>query len=119
MTDYLYDAVVVDVHDGDTLTVNLDLGFRVWQRTKIRLHGINAPELKTPEGKAARKFLLDCVQQAGRDAFEVESIKDRADKYGGRYLGVLRGRRDGASINEMMVKAGHAKPWDGKGQKPV
>jgi endonuclease YncB( thermonuclease family) len=56
---------VIDVYDGDTVTVDLDLGFHVWKRgEKIRLAHIDAPELRgesQAEGKAAGDFLRDLV----------------------------------------------------------
>ena len=117
MSDYTYDATVIDVHDGDTVTLDVDLGFGTWIRgMRIRLFGINAPELPTPEGKAAAAFLQELFIAGGQDVV-LESIKDRADKYGGRWLGIIRLR--GKSVNDLMVAIGHAKPWDGKGTKPV
>ena len=44
---YNYRAIVKSVHDGDTFTVDIDLGFGVWLKDQnIRLYGINAPEVK-------------------------------------------------------------------------
>ena len=44
---YLYKAFVTDVYDGDTITVDIDLGFwTTLHKQKIRLYGINTPELK-------------------------------------------------------------------------
>lgn len=45
-----YRAVVLDVYDGDTFTVDIDLGFGVWLRNqKIRLYGVNTPEIRTKD----------------------------------------------------------------------
>jgi endonuclease YncB( thermonuclease family) len=42
---YFYKAEVRDVHDGDTVTADIDLGFSTWLHDqKLRLYGINAPE---------------------------------------------------------------------------
>ena len=43
---YDYHGKVIDVYDGDTCTILVDLGFRVQFEIKVRLLGINAPELK-------------------------------------------------------------------------
>ena len=43
---YIYKATVRSIHDGDTFTATVDLGFHVELEAKIRLNGINAPELK-------------------------------------------------------------------------
>lgn len=62
---YHYRALVTEVYDGDTVTVDLDLGFHVWKRgEKIRLADIDAPELQGEtkvEGKAAGDFLRELV----------------------------------------------------------
>ena len=43
---YRYKATVTDVYDADTITVDVDLGFHaVLRKIKVRLHGINAPEM--------------------------------------------------------------------------
>ena len=47
---YEYKAQVVSVYDGETLTVDIDLGFEVWLRKqKIRLAGIDTPEINALE----------------------------------------------------------------------
>ena len=44
---YHYKAKVVDVYEGDTCTVDIDLGLHIWNKgEKIRLNRINAPELR-------------------------------------------------------------------------
>ena len=83
MSDYTYDAVVRAVHDGDTLTLDVDLGFSTWiHKRVIRLFGIDAPELATPEGIVSQAFLRSLLPIGS--PVVLESIKDRADKYGGR-----------------------------------
>lgn len=122
INDWLYDAWVKDVHDGDTVTLKVDVGFG-WgpHSMHIRFYGINSPELNTPEGQAALAHLQTLLKP--NDQVVLESIKDKNDKYGGRYLGIIH-RWDGksieaTSINQQMVISGHAKPWDGVGIKPV
>jgi len=44
---YVYRAEIVGVHDGDTVTARVDVGFSVSTYTDLRLLGINAPELKS------------------------------------------------------------------------
>ena len=46
---YLYASTVVDVYDGDTLTVDMELGCGMTFRTKLRLHRINAWEVRGEE----------------------------------------------------------------------
>ncbi len=54
---YTYKARVKEVIDGDTIWVNIDLGFNSWTTQKIRLKGINAKELETKEGQNAKDYV--------------------------------------------------------------
>ena len=108
---YHYRAVVTDVHDGDTITVDLDLGFHVWVRgEKIRLAGIDAPELHgdtKSQGEAAGNFLRD---QVLNKTVIIQTLKtpngsDKQEKFG-RYLGVIW--LDGVNVNDLLVSKGHA-----------
>jgi hypothetical protein len=55
---YRYRATIVSIHDGDTLTVDLDMGRHIWSRgVKHRIKGINARELKDPGGLEAKANL--------------------------------------------------------------
>ena len=74
---------MTEVYDGDTVAVDINFGLSIWIRgEKIRLHRINAPELRGDEresGIAACDFLRDLV--LGRD-FLLQTIKDCKSKYG-------------------------------------
>ena len=54
---YTYKAYVIEVIDGDTLWVNIDLGFDMWSNQKIRLKGINTKELENQQGQNAKEFI--------------------------------------------------------------
>ena len=54
---YSYKAHLVRVIDGDTLWLDIDCGFEVHIQQKVRLRGIDAPELPTPEGERTRSFV--------------------------------------------------------------
>jgi endonuclease YncB( thermonuclease family) len=112
--DYLYNAQVLDVHDGDTLTVSCDLGFNCFARWPVRLVGINARELDMPGGKEARDHLTQLCPVGSR--VTVTSV--RWDKYGGRILGIVETPQVG-SLAGRMVGDGFAVPWNGNGTKPV
>jgi micrococcal nuclease len=86
---------VVAIADGDTITVLRD---RV--SVKIRLHGIDAPEMGQPFGRRAREFAGDLV--AGR---EVEVTRVDTDRYG-RMVALIE--VDGRVLNHEMVRAGLA-----------
>jgi micrococcal nuclease len=114
---YEYRATLLRVIDGDTVHLALDLGFDVTLNVTGRLHGINTPEMNTPEGRAARDYLDGLINPYGptlRSAqLLVRTVKDKREKYG-RYLVTLwRATEDPAtpSINERLITAGHAQPY--------
>ncbi len=78
---YTFKAKVYKVIDGDTLLTGVDLGFKITKEHKLRLRGIDTPEIDTPEGKKADAFVKARVAQC--DFVVIKTYKD--DKYG-RYL---------------------------------
>lgn len=118
---YTYQGMVTNVVDGDTVDIVIDLGFKITYTIRARLHGINAPEMNTPEGKAARAWLLNAVggpAEFVRPWLWVKTIKDKKDKYG-RYLVILAPNATGEqtevlTINERMIHVGHATRYEGR-----
>ena len=109
---YHYKAVITSVYDGDTCTVDIDLGLHTWIRgEKLRLHRINAPELRgkeRPKGILSRDFLKSKIE--GKE-ITIETIKDKKGKYG-RYLAeIWLEEKPGKFINtnDLIVKEGFAK----------
>ena len=100
---------MTEVYDGDTITADIDLGFKVWRRDeKLRLFGIDAPEVRgetRPAGLQARDALRSRI--LNRDVI-VCTIKDKTGKYG-RYLAEVF--LDGENINAWLVAEGHAIPY--------
>jgi len=93
--NYLYRAEVRRILDGDTISVNVSLGFGVWLRDqKLRLYGINAPETycvkkdsaEYARGKLATAFVESTIPDGSN--IVIESIEDKADKYG-RWLAII------------------------------
>jgi micrococcal nuclease len=119
---YTYKAELVRVVDGDTVDLIIDLGFGTSRKERFRLYGIDAPEMNTAEGKAAKAWLREALQF--REAIYVQTIqletKAKRDKYG-RFLAVLYSDLGDLraklppktlaleSINAQMIEAGHAK----------
>lgn len=114
-----YRAVVAELaYDGDTIPLNLDLGFRgyVLARNPLtnrrdwtcRLWGIDAPELKEPTlaaGLASRDFLRSLLPIGSK----VKVISKSWDAYAGRFDGViLYGPNFDQSVADAMVQLGHA-----------
>lgn len=108
---YTYMATVTRVIDGDTFVASVDLGFSVSMEMTIRMAGIDAPEKSTPEGQAAANALRFLIMP---DPVKIVTKKDRQEKFG-RYLADVYMFADMTEItvNEQMVKHGHAKPYDG------
>lgn len=109
-----YKARVTAVYDGDTVTVDIDLGLKTAVRgEKLRLHRINAPEVRGAEkesGKVSRDFLRERI--LGKEIL-IETIKDKKGKYG-RYLAELWLEENGSyiNINDELVATGHAEYKD-------
>jgi micrococcal nuclease len=85
---YTYKAKVISVYDGDTITVETDLGFDIKVKQKIRLANIDTPEIRgeeRPAGLIARDALREKILDK---EVVIETIKDKTGKYG-RYLGIV------------------------------
>ena len=83
---YEYNCKMVRVVDGDTVDVDIDLGFGVWMRNqRIRMYGIDTPESRTSDpiekiyGKAATAFLVKWTNGGG---IVLKTYKDGKGKYG-------------------------------------
>ena len=86
---------VISIHDGDTITI-----LQNKQQIKVRLFGIDAPELKQPYGKKSKQFLENLI--AGEVVEVEENGKDRYKRtIGAVYL-------NGTDINAQMVANGYA-----------
>ncbi len=105
---YQYKAKIISVYDGDTVTAMVDLGFLHFQEMKLRLYGIDTPELRGPErerGLVVRDILRDMILD--QDVI-INSYKDKQGKYG-RYLANIF--INGIDVNEWLVDNGHAVPY--------
>ncbi|MFT5387900.1 MAG: endonuclease YncB(thermonuclease family) [Candidatus Omnitrophota bacterium] len=110
---YLYKAEIKRVIDGDTLLLNIDLGFQVWKEQRVRLASVDTPEIKTPEGIRAFNYVLNTL--ASVDFVMVKTNK--IDIYG-RYIGDIfysfnekdkvRVFLEGTYLNEELLKKGLA-----------
>ena len=114
-------AQVVSVLDGDTLEVRVHIWLGLELRTRVRLAGIDAPELK---GKCARErdlarraraYLLARLDpvDAGAGAGAVRLREVRYGKYAGRVLARVE-TPDGTDLGRGLVAAGLARPYDGR-----
>ena len=80
-TPFTYFAKLDRVIDGDTLLIEFDVGFFITLKEKIRLIGINAPEINTPEGKKAKKFIGEDPKKILKEITKIAlSQHDKFDK---------------------------------------
>jgi endonuclease YncB( thermonuclease family) len=121
-----YKGLVREVHDGDTVSVDLDLGFghvilsKDWDghpwlscrvardlRPEGAFVGINAPELATQAGREALAYAQTLLKPGDR----VTVMSLGWDKYGGRFDGTIA-LPDGRDFGSLMVDSGHAVEHD-------
>jgi micrococcal nuclease len=103
---WLVHAVVVRVIDGDTVVVNMDLGWHTWRHDEhVRLNGIDAPERTDPVRWAEAKTFVERLLPVGT---EVLLVSEKLEKYG-RTLGRIL-LRDGRDVSQEVLKAGLAMP---------
>tara|TARA_B100000424_G_C22874128_1_gene465456 strand:- start:228 stop:548 length:321 start_codon:yes stop_codon:yes gene_type:complete len=104
---YIYNAIIVSVYDGDTVTADIDLGFEVWLKgQKLRLLNINTPEVRgkeKAEGIVSRDALRSRI--LGK---EVKIKSDRKGKYGRWLVEIFL---DDENINNWLLAEGLAKPY--------
>jgi micrococcal nuclease len=112
---------VTGVVDGDTIDVDIDLGFNISYSQRVRLAGIDTPESRTKD-KAEKVLGLE-VKQRLKDILSTASVvvirtqkPDSTEKYG-RVLGWLF--VDGAekSVNEALIADGYA--WGYMGETKI
>lgn len=118
-TLYQYALKRIRVVDGDTLEGDIDLGFGVMlSATKVRLSHINCPEKDTEAGKAANLFTEQWIGRILDSKVDVVVLVKnyKKDKYG-RILGVVSG--NGEDLAQQLQMNGHAKEYEGVGEKPV
>jgi micrococcal nuclease len=124
---WIWQARALRVIDGDTLDVELDVGFNSRRIERVRLANVNTPETKgatRAAGLDAMSFTLDWISQHRSHTdgaiktfpawpFTVETFK--ADSFG-RYIATISNTA-GESLNDALIAAGHAVPFMvGKGQ---
>ena len=117
---YEYKCKMVKVVDGDTIDVDIDLGFGVWMRNqRIRMHGIDTPESRTRDleekkyGLAAKDFLIKWTNAGG---LTLKTHKDDRGKFG-RILGEIW--CFDTNINEKMIAEHHAVRYMGQSKEDI
>ncbi len=103
---------VTGVVDGDTIDVDIDLGFNVSFSQRVRLAGIDTPESRTTDkmekalGLESKEYLKSKLKDAKEVVIKTEK-PDSSEKYG-RILGWLYVDGSTISINDQMIEDGYA-----------
>jgi micrococcal nuclease len=125
---YEYRCTVNRVVDGDTVDVDIDLGFGVWVRgERVRVMGIDTPESRTSNeveklfGAAAKERVKDLL--SGEVILKTQIDKDGGDAKGkfGRILGDFIVEKDGQErmLTDVMIEEGHAVAYFGGSKEEI
>lgn len=105
---YTYRCKLVRVVDGDTIILDIDLGFHISIQRSVRLLGYNSPEIfGAKKSEASFQAGIECKQElervlgVGKKLFCVTEL-DKSDKYG-RILAKIFENLSDSSINEHMT----------------
>jgi len=121
--NYIYRCTVTRVVDGDTVDADIDLGFNLFTKDRIRLMGMDTPESRTRNlkekslGLASKARLKELLKAAapikgkrGKKSVFLQTSKQGKGKFG-RILGALW--VNGENLNEVLIAENHARPYFG------
>ena len=123
---YGYKAQVLRIIDGDTLVVNIDLGFDVWIHNEvIRLNGIDTPEVQTTDpvekffGTLAKNRVKEYLDNDGAaGAVTLVSKTFKKEKYG-RVTADLKVQGQIRSLCAALLGEGYAVPYHGQSKESI
>jgi micrococcal nuclease len=108
---------LIKVVDGDTIDVEIDLGFDISITQRVRLAGIDTPESRTKDlaekelGLEVKELLKHKLEEATTIVIKTEK-PDSTGKFG-RVIGWLHLDNDEESFNKTLVASGYAWEYDG------
>lgn len=115
---FFYRAKVLDVIDGDTLDLMVDLGFNVHHQIRVRLNGVNTPESRTSDkaekalGMKAKAFTEDWVTR--HPVVHVSTSKDKKEKFGRILALVYSDESKQCCLNDDLIDSGNARAYSGE-----
>jgi len=119
---YQYKAKILKVLDGDTVDIDLDLGFNiVLANQRVRMAGIDTPESRTTNteekvrGQLSKKKLAEKLPVGSYVIIETQKPDSNDDKFG-RILGIFI-LEDGTRVNEWLIKNNYAVPYKGENKE--
>ena len=123
---YEYKCKILRVVDGDTVDIDIDLGFGMWMhKERVRMMGIDTPESRTSDkvekqfGLASKNRLKELLPVGSSQVLKTEIDKSGEDAKGkfGRILGdfLIEEKR----ATEILIEEGHAVPYHGQSKDDV
>ena len=118
---YEYKCKVTRVVDGDTVDIDIDLGFGVWlHKERVRIYGIDTPESRTRD-KVEKRFGL-LAKEFVKQFVKGSSVILRTQKYDakgkfGRILGDFSVK--GARVSRVMIERHHAVEYHGQSKEEI
>ena len=116
---YQYKCKINKVLDGDTVDIDLDLGFNiVLVNQRVRMAGVDTPESRTsnkeekPRGLLSKKKLAEKLPVGSWQIIETQKSDNNDDKFG-RILGVFI-LEDGTKVNDWLIQNHYAVPYKGE-----
>lgn len=117
---YEYKCNVTRIVDGDTIDAEIQLGFDISFKSRIRLYGVDTPESRTRDldekarGKLASAFLKEKIESA--DLVKVQTKLDKKGKFG-RVLGIIFA--DDLDLNQEMINKHLAVAYHGQSKDDI
>jgi len=116
---YQYKCKINKVLDGDTVDIDLDLGFNIiLANQRVRMAGIDTPESRTsiaeekPRGLLSKKKLAEKLPIGSWQIIETQKSDNNDDKFG-RILGIFI-LEDGTRVNDWLIKNNYAVSYKGE-----
>ena len=124
---YQYSCIIRKVVDGDTIDVDIDLGFDTWKlNERVRLYGVDTPESRTRDhiekifGKEASRVVESFLPVGSRQT--LETLKDKAGKFGrtlGKFI-IFDPKQDReTTINDFLIENNYAVGYHGQSKDAI
>jgi micrococcal nuclease len=119
---YQYKCKIIKVLDGDTVDIDLDLGFKIiLSNQRVRMAGVDTPESRTSiaeekvRGQLSKKKLAEKLPIGSWQIIETQKPDSNDDKFG-RILGVFI-LEDGTRVNDWLIQNNYAVPYKGENKE--
>jgi micrococcal nuclease len=123
---YEYNATVIDIVDGDTITVDIDLGFNVkLANQKVRLLGVDTPESRTSDkiekifGIASKEYCKKFIDECKDKTVIIRTYLSDSEEKFGRLLGEIINPTTKKILNEELIKNNYAVKYLGENKDNI